>query len=73
MVLNVTADIAECYRHAAECQRFANEAHDPAARNDFLDMQRRWLAFANSYEFSRRLSDFTRAINRQPKKSSASG
>jgi hypothetical protein len=73
MVLTVTADIAKCYRQAAECQRFADEAHDPATRNDFLDMQRRWLALASSYEFSQRLSDFTCTISRQRNKSSASG
>jgi hypothetical protein len=73
MVQTLTSDIAECYRQAAECRRFADEAQDPAVRNDFRDMQRRWLALATGYEFSRRLSVFTRAISRGRKKSQSSG
>ena len=36
---------------------------DPQLRNDFLEMQRRWLSLARSYEFSEQL-EFLSAIER---------
>ena len=37
----------------------------PAAKKDFLDMERRWLSLARSYEFAERLSDFTAPFGRR--------
>jgi hypothetical protein len=34
----------------------AEITHDPAAKADFLDVERRWLFLARSYEFSERLA-----------------
>jgi hypothetical protein len=40
---------------------------DPEAKADFLNMERRWLLLARSYEFGERLDDFTRGNSRQAK------
>ena len=52
-------DIRECYLRAEQCRRLAEGAPTPSARAEFLDMERRWLSFARSYEFAERLSNFT--------------
>jgi PAS domain S-box-containing protein len=37
------------------------DAHISARKADFLEMEKRWLALAQSYDFTRRLTDFTAA------------
>ena len=51
----LSADIRECYQLAADCARRAKAEADPQLRQDFLDMERRWLFLARSYEFTRRI------------------
>jgi hypothetical protein len=48
-------DIRECDQLAADCARRAKAEPDPQLRQDFLDMERRWLFLARSYEFTRRI------------------
>jgi hypothetical protein len=43
MLENLTDEIRVCLRHAEECARKAAEASRPNARENFLEMQRRWL------------------------------
>jgi hypothetical protein len=59
MLENLSEQIRECYRHAEECARKAAAQSDLCLKQDFLDMERGWLALAKSYELSERLSDFT--------------
>jgi hypothetical protein len=49
---------SECYLRAEECKRHAETAIDPSSKADFLEMERRWLSLARSYEFAEQLSDF---------------
>jgi hypothetical protein len=51
--------VAERYAHASECGERANRALDPSTKRDFLEIERRWLSLAHSYEFAERLSTFT--------------
>ena len=37
----------------------------PELRQDFLDMERRWLSLARSYEFAERLASFPTPIKRK--------
>ena len=55
MLLNVSAQVRECGRHAEECARQAKAQTNPKFQQDFLDLERRWLRLARSYEFSERL------------------
>ena len=55
MLLNVSAQVRECGRHAEECARQAKAQTNPKFRQEFLDLERRWLRLARSYEFSERL------------------
>jgi len=59
MVLQLTGEIAECYQYAAKARERAKRANDPATKQDFLNVERRWLSLARNYEFAEQLSSFT--------------
>jgi hypothetical protein len=44
MLNNLSQQIRECYAHAEECARKAAAQTDPRLKQDFLDMERRWLS-----------------------------
>jgi hypothetical protein len=46
---NLSEQIRECLRHAADCAQKAAAQSDPQLKQDFLDMERRWLFLARSY------------------------
>jgi CheY-like chemotaxis protein len=62
---NLSEDIRLCYARAAEAKERADQMRDPEAKADFLNMERRWLLLARSYEFGERLDDFTRENRHQ--------
>jgi hypothetical protein len=55
MLQKLNKEISDCY----ECALRADESRDPGTKQDFLDMERRWIQLAHSYEFAERLSSFT--------------
>jgi len=59
MLLKLSEEIREYYRHATDARQKADVAIDPGTKEDFLDLERRWLFLAHSYEFSERLTRFT--------------
>jgi len=60
----LSENIAECHRAADRCAQEASKEHDPGLRRDFLDMERRWLALARSYELTEQLERFMRRPKR---------
>ena len=58
MLQNLSEEIRECLRRAEECKRMSRAALSPSAIQEYLEMERRWLALARSYEFTERLSRF---------------
>ena len=69
MLRQLSEEIAECYRRAGEARERAKEISDPALKQDFLDLEGRWLFLARSYEFTQRLTDFNGDLKRRPKPS----
>jgi hypothetical protein len=67
MLNNLSEQIRECLQHAEDCARKAAAQTDPKLKEDFLDMERRWLFLARSYEFTERISDFSAETKRQAK------
>jgi len=59
MLQNLSREIRYCYGRAEECKRLAATALTDDSKAGFLDMERRWLSLARSYEFAERLSNFT--------------
>jgi hypothetical protein len=55
---NLSEHVRECLRHAEDCARQAATQTDGKMKEDFLDLERRWLSLARSYEFTERLDDF---------------
>ena len=66
MLESVSQQIRDCYNHAEQCAQKAAAQTDPGLRQDFLDMERRWLTLAKSYELSERLGEFSRESKRRP-------
>jgi hypothetical protein len=64
MLQQLAKEIAECYGHARESRERAKVAHDPALKQDFLDMERRWISLAHSYQFTERLLNFPTEVTR---------
>jgi hypothetical protein len=59
MVRDHSDEIRECYRHADDCRRRADEATDPGTKEHYLAMEQRWLGLARGYDFAEKLSRFT--------------
>jgi hypothetical protein len=62
---NLSGDIRECLRHAEDCARKAAAQTDPKVKQDFLDLEQRWLSLARSYEFTERIGDFSNETKRK--------
>jgi hypothetical protein len=56
---NLSEQIRECLQHAEHCARQAAAQTNSKLKEDFLEMERRWLFLARSYEFTERLTDFS--------------
>ena len=52
MLQNLSREIRDCYGRAEECKRLAATALTDDTTAGFLDMERRWLSLARSYEFA---------------------
>jgi hypothetical protein len=65
MLSNLSVQIRECLEHAEDCARKAAAQTDPRLKQDYLDMERRWLFLARSYQFTDRLGDFSDETGRQ--------
>jgi hypothetical protein len=61
MLENLSEEIRGCLRHAEECARKAEEASKSRLREEFLEMKRRWLRLAHSYQFAQKLKSFRKA------------
>lgn len=55
MFTNLNEQARECRLHALNCASKAEIQSNPQLRQDFVQMQRRWLGLASSYEFLDRL------------------
>jgi hypothetical protein len=72
MLNNLSEQIRECHMHAEHCARQARVEIDRKLKDAYLEMERRWLMLARSYEFARQLADFSdetkRQVDKLPKK-----
>ena len=56
MLQKLDSEIRECYQHAMDCSRSADESRDSRTKQEFLEMAKRWLSLAHSYELAEQLS-----------------
>jgi hypothetical protein len=60
---NVSKQIRECLEHAGECaQKAAELPNGSPFRQDFLQLEKRWLELARSIEFGESRDTFTKNI-----------
>ena len=52
MLNDLSEQMRECLLHAEGCAQQAAVLTDLQLKQDFLDMERRWLFLARSYEFT---------------------
>jgi hypothetical protein len=52
MLLNLSEQVADCYRRAAECKELAEIAQNPKDRAFYLEREQGWLSLAQSYQVS---------------------
>ena len=63
MLNNLSEQIRECLQHAEECaQKAAELPNSSRFRQDFLQLEKRWLELARSIEFGESLDTFTKNI-----------
>ena len=66
MFVTLSSEARECRLYAEHCADRAQLQSDPQLRKDYLEMQRRWLALARSYEFAEQL-EFLSAVEARNK------
>jgi PAS domain-containing protein len=59
MLQKLSEQVRKCHECAAEAQRKAETATDPASKASFLDIEEQWLALAGSHTFAESLSEFS--------------
>jgi hypothetical protein len=52
MPLDLSKAISECYGFAEECKRLADTAETESAKENYIEMERRWLSLARNYELA---------------------
>jgi two-component sensor histidine kinase len=65
LLQNFSDKVKLCYERAAEAKERADEMLDPEAKAEFLNVEKRWLLLARSYQFGESLDDFTRENSRR--------
>jgi PAS domain S-box-containing protein len=51
-----------CHEHAADAKQMAEAAADPVSKASFLDLEKRWLALANSYASIESVGDLSASM-----------
>ena len=71
MLNNLSEQIRECLQHAEDCARKSAVQPDGSPfKQDFLNLEKRWLDLARGFQFGDQPTDFTNEANR---KASATG
>ena len=69
MLQRLSEQITACHERAAEAKRQADTTADPELKADYLNMEKRWLLLARSYQFTESLDNFTSTVSDIPEKS----
>ena len=59
MLAKLSAEVRECLWHAEDCAKRAETEPNPAIQRDYIEMERRWLKLARSYQLYERLQTFS--------------
>ena len=71
MLNTLSEQVRECLRHAEDCAQRAAAQADPKLKQDFLQLEQKWLSLARSFQLTERLTAFSgeaqRRADRLPK------
>ena len=66
MLNNLSDQIRECLQHAEDCARKAAEQPDASRlKQDFLNLEKRWLDLSRGFQLGEQLTDFTNEAKRK--------
>jgi hypothetical protein len=65
MLQKLSDQIAYCYERAGESRTKAADCSSECDREEHLEIERRWLLLAGSYELSERIGDFSDELTRR--------
>ena len=65
MLANLSAEVRECLWHAEDCSERAKIELNPAMQRDYMEMERRWLKLARSYQLFERMQTLSAHEDRQ--------
>jgi hypothetical protein len=59
MLAKLSAEVRECLWHAEDCAKRAETEPNPAIQRDYIEMEKRWLKLARSYQLFERIQTFS--------------
>ena len=66
MLNNLSEKIRNCLQHAEDCaRRAAAESDGSTLKQDFLNLEKRWLDLSRSFQLGEQLTDFTNEASRR--------
>ena len=64
MLQKTQEDVAYCYQRAEEARRMGARETDLARRQEYADMETRWIKLAISYQFAEQLNTYQEEVHR---------
>jgi hypothetical protein len=65
MLRKISTQVADCYERAGESRARAAAAADENDKTEYLNIERRWIMLARSYELSERIMGFAEEVKRR--------
>src|SRR5260370_16488961 len=65
MLQKTSAQVADCYERAGESRAKAAAAANEIDKTEYLNIERRWIMLARSYELSERVTGFNEEVRRR--------
>jgi len=65
MFQKTSTQVADCYDRAGESRAMAAAAANENDKTEYLNIERRWIMLARSYELSERITGFTEEVKRR--------
>ena len=65
MAQKVSTQVADCYERAGESRARAVSAANEIDKTEYLNIERRWIMRARSYELSERITGFTDEVKQR--------
>lgn len=65
MLPKTQEEVAYCYQRAEESRRMGARETDPVRRQEYADMETRWIKLAISYQFAEQLNTYQEEVHRR--------